>query len=410
MTHEFARSRVVYMALTTGNYLFSDFLFPSVYKKKEKTIIWGMIQYLSFFCNKNMETEKNDLYLIPRLKDMPLYLGQAREMDQSLYPIDFPIPKVNKTDLVRYNLYPIQSYPEIIAPIGFDPSPNAIASLLFFSKISPHSISQIIFLSEKLPLAFLYSFFSAPIIEYMEFLKALKVLFSRIALPISKKFLIEIFKYAGRVMHDNGFLSEVSEEATIAIIIVCIFFSSMRLARSNINFVFFSEKCKQLADLTRLKPLTLERMYKELDQCPLPLFFTFSDPRFPPDCEKQGILFVKSGVMRLMKKRYFTIKKDLLIFAPAEDPDDFIGGVELDDIQFIAPAPKDKNQLSFMICGTKDQPIVFDIVKGKRMQTEKLSLTVYACSQEDLESWRSSIMHYSFRKVLSDILDQGSQQ
>ena len=217
-----------------------------------------------------------------------------------------------------------------------------------------------------------------------------------------------IFKYAGKAMYAQGFFTSTSEETVTALIIVCIFFSSMRSARTSVSFIFFSEKCRQLADMTRLKPLTLERLYKELEECPIPLYFTFADPRYPPDFEKDGILFVKSGVMRLMKRRYFAIKKNLLFFAPAEDPDNFIGGVELDGIQLIIPAPKDKNPLSFMICSEKEQPIVFDIVKGKRIQTEKTSLVFYTNSIEDIESWRSSIMHYSFRRTLSDILNQDS--
>ena len=343
-------------------------------------------------------------YLIPKLGNLPLYLEVNHEIEDFLIPVDFPIPKISVKDLIKFNLHPIKYYSQIVSPLGSDPSPSAIANLLFFSQISPHAISQILFLSGKLKYSFLYSFFAAPITEYMDFLKALKILFSRIALPLEKDILLEIFKYSGKVLYSNGFFINTNEKVVIAIVMMCIFFSSMRAANASIPFIYFSEKCHQLADLSKLKPLTLERIYKELDESPIPLLFTFADTRYPPFFNKSGILMIKQGVMKLMKKRFFIIKQDALLYSNPETPNDFIGGIELDDVKIIIPAPKEKNPLSFMLINENDKSIHFEISKGKKNLTEKTSITLYTNTIEDLESWRSSILHYTFRKTLSNII------
>lgn len=356
--------------------------------------------------SKFLKMASTEIYLIPMYGDIPLYLAENHQPDPCLLPINFACPRFTEQSLLNFNLEPVKYYHELEAANGVDPSPTILANVLFFAQISPHAISQMLFLTKKFPLNFLHSFFSSPIIEYMDFLKATTILFSRIALPNSKRILTSIFKYSGQALQQNGFFKILSPQAVSVIVEVCIYFSSLRAAKSDLSLIEFTKTCYNLADLSALKPLTIELLYQDLLKHSIPLFFTFSDPRYPPNSQYEGVLSVKSSVIRKIKKRHFKISFDLLVFSPEDDHDKVIGGVEINSIVFISPAPKEKDPFSFMLCGKYEENIVFEINKGKRMPPDKPSLTLFASSQEELETWRSSLMFYSFRNTLSKLLER----
>lgn len=338
--------------------------------------------------------------------DRPLFLEQRQKFDRYTIPIDFSPPFFPDKSLYNYNMEPVKYYNELVASGGIDPSPILIGKILFFSQISPHAISQILFIPRRLPLKFLHSFFLAPIIEYMDFLHAVSILFSRIALPNSTKYLKSIFKYSGRVLHQNGFYPIISSHDVSVIVKLCVYYSSLKSANSDVSLIDFTKKCYQLGNFSKLKPLTLELLYQELTKRIIPLYFTFCDPRYPPNCEHQGILSIRSHVMRKMKRRHFRITNDVLVYALEDTPDQYLGGVEIDKLIFIAPAPKEKDPNSFMLVGKHEENIVFDIEKGKRMPSDKQSLVLFADSHEDLEGWRSSLMFYSFRNTLTNLIEK----
>lgn len=364
---------------------------------------------LSIYSKVNSEMIEPGSFLIPLLGKEPLYISEKKNFDNYIIPVDFPLPRISDVDLKKFNLEPLESYEEIMSPLGFDPTPDSIAKLLFFSHLSPHAMSQILFLSGKFQRSFLYNFFSAPVTEYMEFLKAIRVLFSRIALPLHKKTINTVFHYAGKVLYDNGFYPELNADLVIVLVKISIYFSAMRSARSNVSFIDFQDAAKRLCDVTAMRPLTLERLYKELDETPIPLQYSFADPRFPPNAKAIGTLSIRTGVMKYPKRRHFSLQKDLLLFSTVDNPADYKGGIDISNITITIPAPKEKEKMSMLIRGRNDQSIVFDVVKGKRQSMEKKEIVLIASSTEDLESWRSSLQHYKFRRILASLIMGQSQ-
>ena len=121
--------------------------------------------------------------------NIPLLYFNLNDYNETIIPIDFFFPNFDLNKLILFNSKPIDFFSEIIFSLGIDPQPSSIGKLLFFLNITPHSLSQIFFLSNLFSYENLFIFYTCPIIEFLGILNSIRCLISRIALPSDYLFL-----------------------------------------------------------------------------------------------------------------------------------------------------------------------------------------------------------------------------
>jgi len=346
---------------------------------------------------------KTSMFIIPMDDNHPLILPSYFDYPDYIVPTEYCMPNIEDEQWELYNAKPLDCYDNMISILGFDPPPEIVATFFFFSKLSPHAISHIFFLSGYLPIEILFSFFSSPITEFMGFVNALQCLLNRIALPPEREFLVPIISNLASAMQLNGYFPKNNELGAFYIILLSIYISSDTISGKYISLESFTDIANQVSIYPPIEVEFIQYIHKTFVNYPLTLRFSFADPRFPPSSNQNGILSMKTGVMRMQKKWFFYIKDNTLQYSHVDQVFIPIGGVELSDINVSIPAQTENDPLSMSLTSHLDNPFIFEFVKGSKIMTDRKSFVIFAPNNVALEYWRSSIMNLRFQKSLKQL-------
>ncbi|OHT07393.1 PH domain containing protein [Tritrichomonas foetus] len=346
---------------------------------------------------------RDGLFLCPTSGDKPYISPDAPKIKPCYIPITYKMKENSEEEIDAFNLNPIEQYDKIISVLGDDASPDEIAKHLFFSKASPHALSQLFFNSNLFAPLFPNLFYRSPVIDLLPFVDALHVLCPRVALPYTRSIFISFIKTIGETLYEQNFLEGLSFGSLCHLILCAISHSLNFLMEQPLAVNTFLDYCNSNCEVKNLGVSAISYLYKQLTEEPLILSYSFSDPRFPPRYGMSGTLSTRAGVMKTLKDVFVVIENDSLMYYTRSNKQKLLGGIPLVNIIFSSPVEKDK-PYSFMISSETDEPIGFRIEKNKLIPLDKSQHIFYAKSQQSVELWRSSIMHIAFCKMVNSII------
>ena len=330
---------------------------------------------------------------IPMDKGRPFINPWLMKLPEDVIPFGFK-PTDQYSD--KFNSDPVNCFIEIVQRPGMSVIPPAVANLLFFENFTPHALAKVLFNSALVQRRFLRSFFRAPSLEFFDFVDALRILVSRIAFPNDRNDLISVLTALGAALHANGVLEGYSCRAVTFLASVCLYHSLM-IDDSNRRATFL-DMCMKCAEVKAIPKERLHRILDDLESSHLETSFTFSDPRYPPRYDYEGSFVVKGK--RKKKKLNGVIHHDSLMLYDKQKQ--VRGGIPLMNIVFVHPLKDDP--LAFRIDNANNDNVGFTVKRGKSIPSGSSSMPLGVESIDEVEKWRSALMHVAFKKVLGSML------
>jgi hypothetical protein len=308
----------------------------------------------------------------------------------------FPFEK-----LIEYNQRPVEHYKKIIESLGDDPLIEDIANLLFFSPITNHAVTKLLY-STIFPETFLYTYLSSPIIEFLSFIESLRTLFSRISLPYKRSHLSNLLKMICKVERERcGYL--IFDEQGLTHIIASVLFLAIQINMGEKNDIAsFTRTIQYHPKLKSISSKFVQSLYDSTKEKPFEISYSFSDPLYEPNLKKSGFITIPKFSSWNKGVCYAELMNYQMFFYKDTSKTKQIGGIPLFNIVFKSPI-KGEPENSFTVLTEEMEPAGFIIEsKGPVLLTEQLVFK--ANSAKELESWRSSISHYAFIKMFANML------
>lgn len=321
--------------------------------------------------------------------------------DDHVMPPDtkFTVFSENKYEIISKD--PINNADRMIRALPQDPLPEEIARALFFSYFSPHTISKLLF-SNVYPQTLLKEYFKAPVLDFQPLIKVIKILFARIAIPYNLDQLQRLFITIGTVVHELKILPFIDLYSTVHLIASLVFHSYKIKVTFQDTFDDFMKTLKYYKEMNEIPEQYLRKIYTEIFKEQLPLFFSFSHPFFTPDLSIRSVVSVPSFGRWFSKGVYAELKNSVLQFYKDEKKGSPLGGITLSNILFITPVPGKKN-FTMTIVTNDLQPTGYVMHSGKPKFVHN-PIIIEVPTQNDIEVWRSSVMHSSFYKMFTNMM------
>ncbi|KAH0795559.1 hypothetical protein GPJ56_000438 [Histomonas meleagridis] len=330
------------------------------------------------------------------------WIGGAPEFQEIDYPyalkrFDYP-PDFAK----KFNQSPATAITEIQETMKqLKEESNLGPFLMHCPGIYPRALAHYVFSSPSTSHTLLYYYFDSVNIEYMSIPKAARLLLSRIAFPINQKHLAVLFDSFADVYSTANPYLVISRKDIAQITVACIVFSIFYRKTKVLPMAEFLSFIKGV----KLPDGYKEKIYYELKDNPIPVFFGFSVSLEEPNYNKSGILKRETGGVFKGKfsKRFYIIDHFNLKYFKDETVSELIGQVELDGsyTQFF-PANK-KEPPHIVIRKLNGGPVGY--VYTKDMEKKRIKDTehvVYDNDVENLISWTCALNYVSFWSILDE--------
>ena len=279
-------------------------------------------------------------------------------------------------------------------------SPDQFAKYLYFSPYSPQIIYILLKKKDLFNIKFLFYYFSSPKIEYIPFNNFLECFFSRIAIPSSKEEIIILFESIGSVFETYSHVLPMGSYSFTHTIVCFFYYFYMKLINQPLDDQKFSKILKSHNSSKFISKQLLSKLISIKNECNFSLFFTFSHPNYSPNLEKNGYLTATIGLFGTNKKVFVIIEQFSLKMYKDDSKKVEIGGIPLLNINFLY---LENTKYSFTIQSDDNIPVGYVLQGGKPIIQDPGKLILIVDSLEELESWRSSIMHVSFLKTMNNL-------
>ncbi|OHT10028.1 hypothetical protein TRFO_20830 [Tritrichomonas foetus] len=331
-------------------------------------------------------------FLIPDVS-ASFYQQKAITEPDYIQPIICHAPSISTQELDQINQAPLKHFENFLSTfLGSDPTPEQIAQFLFFSGISPHAISIILFNSKNLSNTFLPYFFLAPVITFLPFVTAIRIEFSHIALPYSKIEFIALISALSKALIQNNNIEGFKQEAVSHLIMCCLFHSLSVYIQQPISISIFLDICNLCEELRKFGMMQMTYIYEKICEEPLIIYYSFVDPKYIPNTEKFDDLPVKHGYKKSWKTKHVIIDQNYLVIKSKYEKKKESERIKLDNIAFTTIPGKE---------------FIFSIFPIHKSANEKL-YSFMTRSKKQLETWRCSLLLRSFYRMLDNIIHESS--
>lgn len=214
--------------------------------------------------------------------------------------------------------------------------------------------------------------------------------------------LILMISSIAKSLHNSGFFTEQPVQAIAQLVTVAIRYS---LQDSEITETNFRDMVKYCPLARSIPDDTIAFLYKRLSKMPLSIKFSFVDPLYEPITD--GILSLRSLEGRSWSaKVHCVISKDTLLIYENDKKHTNLGGILLDNIDFISPVMKGDKVASptgFTIKSCMDDGFCFVNKGGKNSPVWFKAKTL-----EIIAKWKNAILAVSFKRMIENIVKKGN--
>lgn len=319
------------------------------------------------------------------------------ELPHHVIPLNYHHQYIDPDDVDEFNLNPSKTFTQILSRKNSDILPGILAADLFILKIDPYALHEFVWGGYFQPEYLLPLLYNVPALEFMPFVSAVNVLCSRVAFP-EKDGVIVMISSIAQALQRNGFFSDQPVQAVAQLVTALIRYS---LQDSEITQATFREMIKSCPAARSIPDEYIYRIYMSVKYTPLSLKFSFIDPQY--ERIHSGVLSMHSLEGRLWSSKVeCIISNDTFLIYKDDKKKENIGGIILDNVEFISPVTKGDKMgppNSFTIKSCMDESLCRINKSGK-------TCTVWfnAKTPDLLEQYRAAILSVSFKRMIDKIL------
>ncbi|KAH0803159.1 ankyrin repeat-containing protein [Histomonas meleagridis] len=330
------------------------------------------------------------------------WIGKAPLLQEIDYPFDHKKFEYPPDFANKFNKSPNQAISEIRSTMRqLNEESNLGPFLMYCPNIYPKSLTQYVFSDPSNAHSILYYYFGAVNLEFLTIPEAARILLSRIAFPNNQQHLSTLFNTFASVYSEANPYLPLSRKEIAQVTVACIAFSIFYRKTEVLPLGEFLSFVKTV----KVGDAYKEKIYYQLKENPIPIFFEFSVSLEEPNYNKSGLLKKESGgVFKAKSKRFYIIDHFSLKYFKDESKSELIGEIELDgsNTSFV---PASKKEPPHMIIkkingGSIGFTFTKDLQKRRSKETEHV---IYENDEDTLLSWTCALNYVSFWSILDKL-------
>ncbi|OHT03284.1 hypothetical protein TRFO_29376 [Tritrichomonas foetus] len=268
--------------------------------------------------------------------------------------------------------------------------------LFYCPDISFNSITNFFISRPKNTKSLFFFYFCSINLDYLDIADAARFVLSRISFPENPTIIKLIFEaFADAYCSSNQYItvsaSDVANMARAAIL--------YSMKKQGTESMSKDEFTNLICNIPASKDAK-NSFYESIRRSPIPLFFTFLNPKIEPEMKKVGHLTKVGGIFKKKSKVLFSLIQSEIQYFKDTGSKEPAGGIEIENTITTYVPQAQKEQAHMVIRRIDGAPFGYSLSKGQKKPSKKTQHSLFAKNEQELTSWISMLNYVAVYTTL----------